>query len=299
MEDAAVGNGSISVAFGTRVAEQIPFRGATREITRCVLPSTDTVTGFGHGGDLILLQRSDGVEVWSLKTCRAIGSVSATAQDWGMSELVSLLLSGADEIRGDHGKLFARVGKTEAVIESDSGILVVSRGAVRLHLPSSSIKGVQIVPVAVSPDLRRVAVVQEDRNSGVNGLSVFSLDNGLSMSWPITPPVLGKRWSTSESTHSVWGVAFSAGGEQLTILEPDQIMAAYIGPAQAAFTNWMKDVDVGVTGLRTGEDGNVYSPADAAHLMQDFRRRLEIASRAGDRAAQALLLVLNKDSTTR
>ena len=299
MEDAALGDDSMNVVLDNRTAEQIPFRGANREVKRCELPKNYEVSGFSGKGALVLLQRSDGVEVWSLKTCQAIGRVQATAQDSGMFSLVNILLRQADEVRGDTGKLVARIGETEVVIQADSGALSVYRGATLLHLPTSSTTGGGYTPIAISPDLRRVAITHKSSPSGEAVVEVFDLDIGLSIGWPVPPSVVGTQWSTSESTHSVWGAGFSAGGEQLIILEPDQILTAYVGPPQVTLADWMKDVDVGVTGLRTKEDGTVYSPADALDQVKSFKRRLESASRAGDRAAQALLLVLNEESTTR
>jgi hypothetical protein len=293
LEDAALEERSINVVFDTRVAQQIPMPGVGRDATRCVLPATYTTTGFSRRGGLILLRRSNGIEAWSLSACRAVATVSATVQDWGAFSLVDVLLKQADDIRGDGGRILARFGRGEAVIGAASGILTVSREGTLLHLPTSPNNRVQFDAVAVSPDLRRVIIVENGEESRVR---VLDLETGLTIGWPIPPPVFGRAWSTSVSSHSIWGAAFTHQGEELVLLSPDsQIKTAYIGPARLPPRNWMADVDVGITGLRIREDGSVYSPTDALDQMRAFRQNLDTSARDGDQAAQALLNASSKN----
>jgi hypothetical protein len=104
------------------------------------------------------------------------------------------------------------------------------------------------------------------------------------------PEVEIPAWSSFLASYSNWGIGFTSNGDELTLVSRiGEMTLLPLGPAQLPEASWMKELDIGLTGLRIREDGSLYSPPDAFERMAAFRPWLRRAWKSGDRAAGALL----------
>lgn len=289
LEDAFLAGTTVSSVYHSKIVEQISLDGLV--LAQCSLPETASFSGFGRHGE-ILLEQSNSIEIWTVAACKPISSVVATAEDEGLKDLAFGLLKQADEISGEDGQVIGSfAGRKVTISSGDDGMLAVALGSQRLRMPSTANERSWFRVVSVSSDLRRVILVH-DRLDRAPDVGIWDLQIGFRLDLPAQYEIEGGGWSTSLGSFSSWAASFAAGGETMFLLtRSGQLTKVPIGPTQVSKATWMRNLDVGLTGLSLRADGSLYSPPDAATQMADFRRQLETASKEDHTAATLLKLL--------